>query len=468
MALIRRLVVAAILAGHCGCEFLLSGSKDSPDGGGCDSCGPGQTCDSSGSCACKEGEVLCGSLCLAPGGSCADACAKCTAPAHARPVCSAGSCDFVCEPLAYRCGAGCCVGTGLAVGEEHSCAIAANGTVKCWGINDWDQSGPVGDKVTSPGPVSGLSDVVQVAAGGPHSCALTGAGAVLCWGGRPSGQLGDGLTGGWTSTPKQIVDVTAKVVAISAGAVQTCALTEAGTLYCWGPNGDGALGDGSTTWHSRPTAVVDLAQVSGMACGGNAAHDFTCAWTSNDLYCFGSNLSGQLGQGATDKNAHSRPVKVSGIAGKVVAASAGSRHICALTDAGAVYCWGANDVGQVGDGTTTDPRPAPVRVIESGVIAVSAGLESTCALMSSGAVQCWGSNDRGRLGDGTDVPSTQPKATLVNAGATAIGVAAGLVGAHACARMEDGTIRCWGANSQGQLGDTTTSDRWEPAPVRWP
>ena len=185
-----------------------------------------------------------------------------------------------------------------------------------------------------------------ISAGTNHTCAVTSAGPVECWGYNAHGELGDG-----TTTERLIASdvsgLSSGVVAISAGASHTCALTSAGAVKCWGYNGYGQLGDGTTT--NRLTAV----EVSGLSSG-------------------------------------------------VVAISAAGSHACALTSAGAVTCWGDNAYGELGDGTTTN-RSVPVAVsgLSSGVVAISAGYQHTCALTSAGAAKCWGFNAHGELGDGT-------------------------------------------------------------------
>jgi alpha-tubulin suppressor-like RCC1 family protein len=311
----------------------------------------------------------------------------------------------------------------VAAGDGHSCALTRAGAVKCWGENS---DGEVGDGTISlrkltPVNVIGLSSgVVAVAAGGNHSCALTAAGGVKCWGYNADGQLGDGTTT-TRATPVTVVGLTG-VIAIATGDRHTCALTRAGGLKCWGANIYGQLGDGTTT--TRLTPVNVLGFTSG-ATAVSLGYTHSCARTSgNGVKCWGYNGAGQLGDGA--RITRWAPVDVLGLTSGIVAIDVGSNHACALTAAGGVKCWGENRYGQLGDTTTVD-RPTPVAVTgsASGLVSVSAGNRHSCALTAAGASLCWGSDSDGRLGIGGVLPNirTRPAPTLNFAGlvrATAI------------------------------------------------
>src|SRR5450759_2627503 len=247
--------------------------------------------------------------------------------------------------------------------------------------------------------------------------------------------------------------------AVVAGARRTCAVTNGGALWCWGWNVYGGLGDGTTT--DRLTPVM----VSGLTSGGVAAAAgpyHTCAVTSGGaLLCWGGNQYGQLGDGTTTNRL--TPVPVSGLTSGVVAVTAGYYHTCALTSGGAVQCLGANYSGRLGDGTTTN-RLTPVAVsgLTSGVVATAAGAHHTCAVTSGGAVQCWGNNPNGQLGDGTTTNRSVP-GPVSGLGSGIAAVTAGE--AHTCALTSTGGVVCWGGNFAGQVGDGTTTARVTATPV---
>ena len=349
--------------------------------------------------------------------------------------------------------------TAIAAGGEHTCALTRGGGVKCWGAN---LSGQLGDGTTTwrstPADVVGLgSGITAIAAGGSHTCALTSGGVVKCWGRNGDGQLGDGTTAD-SSTPLDVVALGSGVAAIAAGGSHTCALTSGGVVKCWGRNGDGQLGDGTTADSSTPLDVVALGSgVAAIAAGGS----HTCALTSGGVVkCWGRNYYGQLGDGTTADS--STPLDVVALGSGVAAIAAGGRHTCAMTSGGGVKCWGWNYYGQLGDGTTTwRSMPADVLGLGSGVAAIAAGWYHTCALTSSGGGKCWGANSSGQLGDGTTTWRSTP-ADVVGLGSGVAAIAPGY--SHTCA-LTGGGVQCWGRNGDGQLGDGTTTDRSTPVDV---
>jgi alpha-tubulin suppressor-like RCC1 family protein len=339
----------------------------------------------------------------------------------------------------------------------HACARTPAGGAQCWGGND---EGQLGDGTTLrsslPVSVSGLATgVAQVSAGGDntfatrHTCALTTVGGVLCWGSNFRGQLGDGTTVD-SSVPVPVSGLTSGIAAIDAGGRDhSCALTTTGGVLCWGGNGFGQLGDGTTVDSSVPVPVSGLD--SGVAAIAVGQLHTCAALTAGGAMCWGNNGDGRLGIGGAG-GSFSTPVAVFGLSSGVGAIAAGNTHTCAVTTAGAALCWGDNFHGQLGDGTTVDsPLPVAVSGLGSGVAAIDTSLEShSCAMTTTGAVLCWGRNAGGALGDGTTVSSSVP-VSVVGLSTGVAAIAAG--GFYTCARTTAGPILCWGVNTDGQLGD---------------
>lgn len=351
--------------------------------------------------------------------------------------------------------------TAVVTGYGHTCALTSGGGVKCWGLNDNGQlgDGTTGNRIT-PVNVTGLtSGVTALAAGGWHTCVLTIGGAVKCWGRNDYGQLGDGTTAN-RLTPVNVSGLISGITAITVGGWHTCALTSGGGAKCWGRNDIGQLGDGTATNRLTPINVSGLTSgVAAIAAGGG----HSCALTSGGgVKCWGRNFEGQLGDGTTVNRF--TPVNVSGLTsgGSAVVAGYGL-HTCALTSGGGVKCWGLNDNGQVGDGTTAN-RLTPVNVsgLTSGVAGIAVGSSHTCVLTGAGGVKCWGGNGFGELGDGT----TTNRLTPVNVSGLTSGGSAVVAGVyHTCAPTSGGGVKCWGGNYYGQIGDGTTTDRYTPVDV---
>jgi cysteine-rich repeat protein len=412
--------------------------------------------------------------CRPSAGAC-DVAENCTGTSAPCPVDSFQPAGTACDDGAYctdpdRCnGAGVCAGvevdelygvSAIAGGHSHACALLTGGRVKCWGNNE---SGQLGDGTTTgraaPVDVSGLAaGAAVVAAGAYHTCSLLAGGGVRCWGSNEAGQLGDGTTVGKV-TPVNVSGLASGAAAVAAGYSHTCALLAGGGVKCWGNNGAGQLGDGTTENRTVPVDVSGL--TSGVAAIAAGAYH-TCALRSGGgVKCWGINDHGQLGDGTT--TARTAPVDVSGLSSGVTAIAARGLHTCALLSGGGVKCWGYNLNGQLGDGTTAD-RTLPVDVsgLSSGVSSIVSGYSHTCALLGGGAVKCWGYNGWGQLGDGTTVDMTTPaNVSGISSGAAA--VAAGYF--HTCAILGGGGARCWGDNFYGQLGDGTTGTRTLPVDV---
>ncbi len=326
---------------------------------------------------------------------------------------------------------------------------ASQAVPQSWG----DQNCDGGGSRTSPGPVAGFGGATAFARGNDHLLAVTAAGTVLACGQNGQGQLGDGTT--TTRTTPVAVGGLSGVTAVAAGEQYSLALKADGTVWSWGYNGDGRLGDGTNTTRTAPVQVSGLAGVVAIAAG----RDFGLAVKADGtVRAWGGNSGSQLGDGTT--TARYAPVTVSGLAG-ITAVAAGYNHGLALKNDGTVWSWGASSSGQLGDGTTTT-RPTPVQIPGlTGVTALAAGDSHSLALKNDGTVWSWGANSSGQLGDGTTTTRTSP--VPVSGITTATGVAAGAN--HSLALLADGTVRAWGANNYGQLGDGTTTQRTTPIAV---
>jgi alpha-tubulin suppressor-like RCC1 family protein len=248
------------------------------------------------------------------------------------------------------------------------------------------------------------------------------------------GQLGDGTTVGRLSPPSVDIPNLGNTTIVSAGANHSCAISS-NELRCWGANKYGQLGDGSTTDRLSPgPAILDAVTAA------SADNGYSCAIVSGAMRCWGHNFSGELGDGTT-MGRWSPGSNISGL-GTVSLIGTGSVHACAVdVDEGGMHCWGDNTYGQLGDGTTTGHTRPGVAVLK-GVKAIGLAFEDhhTCAVTSNGNVRCWGSNELGQLGDGTTSNRALPDGPDVVQGAKAL--AAGFQ--YTCALLEAGTVKCWG------------------------
>jgi alpha-tubulin suppressor-like RCC1 family protein len=353
------------------------------------------------------------------------------------------------------------IATAISAGGDHTCALLSGGSVRCWGYNGYGQlgNGTTTDSST-PVAVSGITTATAISAGDAHTCALLSGGSVTCWGRNNSGQLGNATTTD-SSTPVAVSGITTATAISAGGYNHTCALLTGGSVRCWGNNDAGQLGNGTTTNSSTPVSVSGTTTATAISAGD----DHTCALLAGgSVRCWGLNNYGQLGNGTTTWDS-STPVTASGIT-TATAISAGGYHTCALLTGGSVRCWGWNGTGQLGNGTTTNSS-TPVAV--SGITtatAISAGADHTCAPLSGGSVRCWGYNDYGQLGNGTTTNSSVPVAVSGITTATAIsGGGDGDGAAHACALLTGGSVRCWGDNYSGQLGNGTTMNSTVPVRV---
>lgn len=299
--------------------------------------------------------------------------------------------------------------TQIDAGQNHVCAIAS-GAAFCWGYNQFGQLGN-NTRVTSNTPVAVTATgvlagkvVTVISAGGGHSCAIA-SGAAVCWGNNNSGELGDGTRA--SSFVSVAVDPTlvktGSTYEVTVGMNHSCALT-AGTAHCWGYNGNGQLGNNSFENANPPTPVTTKGALDGKSITDiSSGTQHSCVVANGAAYCWGNGDYGALGNG--DGRTSSNPVAVSTsgvLSGKTVTAiAAGLRHTCAIAS-GDVYCWGNNDQGQLGNSSNITSM-TPVAITKTGVLsgktitAIVAGSLHSCVI-ASGAVFCWGNNDQGQIG----------------------------------------------------------------------
>jgi alpha-tubulin suppressor-like RCC1 family protein len=342
--------------------------------------------------------------------------------------------------------------TAVAVGAFHACALRADGTVACWGKNNFGQLGngdPDLADSSVPVLVRGLNDAVEVSAGGGHSCARRKSGALVCWGYNRYGQLGDGSNRiSALATP---VSGLTDAVQVTTAYDSTCALRADATAVCWGENSNGTLGIGTTDNTNLPTSVSTLTGIARLAT--NAYYTNCALKKTGEVFCWGYGAYNNAGNTGTSGT----PSRVLGL-GAASAIATGTYHTCALV-AGESFCWGYNGNGQLGNNSRV-PSSAPVRA--AGVTSATSlitGQYHTCAL-AAGKLQCWGDNTGGQLGKLVDPDALVPTGVAL---AKVTQVAAG--GYETCALVEGGTVHCWGDNRYGQLGRNTTALSKVPVPV---
>jgi len=403
----------------------------------------------------------------------------------------------------------------LSSGGSHTCAanLAINGESPkrptCWGSNYYGQLGDdtIGDLPRNiPQQVTGNAwwfndDVVthQIATGSRHSCAILKVEydyEIHCWGDSSDYQVSQDRDrlGFLTQGLAVIEPVSQKPISITTGGYHNCVILIDGTLWCWGKNDQGQIGDGrmvsqpgaiQTNFDRAVPTLVNLG-VGRTAIAVSAGMHHTCAILDDQsMKCWGENIRGEIGDGTTVDRWTPTTVDL-GIGRTARDVAAGGTFTCAILDDGSVKCWGQNYRGALGDGTTTNRAlPATINLgIDRTAISITAGGSFACAILDDGTAKCWGDNSKGQLGDGTicriyypalgsDLSNgcngaggkSEPTEVQLGSNERITAISAGV--SHTCATLYSGTIECWGNNENGQLGDGTRIDRSFPAPVKF-
>lgn len=379
----------------------------------------------------------------------------------------------------YKCLSDTTTAKTIAVGTDHSCTLTNDGNAWCWGRNRFGQLGDnsVSAKSTRASYVNkpSLLNFTSIATSNSHTCARISDGSAWCWGDNNSGQLGDGTTTNSSGATHVAIDNSStyltNVSAVSVGTNASCALKGDRTVWCWGDNSEGQLGDRTSDSSSFAVQVTKsdttpLSNVTAISVGT----DHACAVVSDgSAWCWGDNSDGATGAGtaAASKGAVRVTKAANAVFTNVVAISAGTAHTCALLSDKTVWCWGLNTYGQLGNGSTT-----------TSLVAVSTGLTNiailgqstgnhTCAVSITNILSCWGANTYGQLGDGTITAKTRAvafKTTYAATTGTITSVSSG--GKQTCLTNTMGEIWCWGRNSSGQLGNNSTTNSLAPVKVR--
>jgi len=359
----------------------------------------------------------------------------------------------------------------VSTGAFHACAVDVDGGVFCWGLNSAGQVGDP-DAVNKYFPmrvVAGDLTFTSTDAGGLHTCAVASNGDAYCWGDNQLGQLGIGETGPPLGSPR-LVDGGLTFAKLDAGGTHTCGITDAqqaesGKAYCWGSESFGQLGNGVTGGGSiRNTPDSVLGGLTFRSISVGASH--TCGVTTDFAgYCWGRGTEGQLGQGF--QGSSDVPISISGgLAFTEI--SAGDGHSCGVTGDLDVYCWGRGTEGQLGNGQRNNSS-VPVKVdftltnLAGGVF-VTAGGSHSCAVFGD-ETRCWGLNDAGYLGDGTTTDSDTPVEVVGGLSFANVSAGSALRLTATCGITLDDTVYCWGSGTVGQLGNGDDVDQPTPVPV---
>ncbi len=353
----------------------------------------------------------------------------------------------------------------ITTGSHHSCALLSDSTVKCWGMNIYGQlgDGTTTDR-TTPVSVQSLSSVAKIASKAVHTCAVLSDQSARCWGYSSFGQLGDGSSYPtvYKSTPVELLH-DRRILDISLGGALTCAVLKDYSVICWGYNGDQSFIGTST----HPPSASSIAVGDYHSCAG---------LSDGTAKCWGSNGFGQLGDGTLTNKVNATTVLGLTSVSKL---SLGADHSCALLSDQTVWCWGVNHIGQLGTGNLNHRSTANKLSSLSSVSQIATGYHHNCVILNDQTIRCWGDNYHGQLGNGksggsdtnsdatdtydADIDSNTP--LQVPSLTNVIEVSCGWH--HTCVLLSDRTVKCWGRNLNGQLGNGTTTDSSVPVTVQF-
>ena len=336
----------------------------------------------------------------------------------------------------------------VSAGYYHTCAINLKNNLECWGLNSDGQLGDgtlvnhlVPYKIDNPNTYS------SIAAGASHTCGLNASQKIECWGDNSDSAVGNNSTSDQT-TPV-LIDSTNSYSMVATGNSQSCGITLSGSLRCWGYNQDGSLLGSGTADVTSPQTVDSTNSYSFVSIGNTHSCAITAA---GRLRCWGLNDSGQLGNSSITIGTTVTPLTDIDTAHTYIFVAAGFNETCGITDSNDLYCWGSNTSGKLGDGTTTD-RYVPT-LIDSGVKyrKVTVAATYACGLTTSNVLKCWGSNAVYTLGTGNTTSSTTP--TVIDSANTYIDVSARYL--TTCGVTTSNSLKCWGYDPYGQTGDGGT------------
>ena len=360
--------------------------------------------------------------------------------------------------------AGCYKNWTMAAGSGHACGLGTGGKLWCWGAGRLLGIGVTSGMTGYNKPQAVLSGVKQVSVGANHTCVVLTDGTLRCWGTNNKGQLGDGTITTQT-LPTKVGSNLNTWASVSVSFSHTCAVKKNGTLWCWGLNNNGQLGDGTKTDRHAPTQVGTANTWQSIATSDAFfMSGYTCGVKKNGtLWCWGDNQNGQHGDGT--KKAKTQPTQVGSLS-TWHSISAGSGHLCGLRTDGTLWCAGSG--GNLGDGTTTSSSVFVKVPSTKKWKSVSANNYVTCGIKSDGTLWCWGYNMMGQIGDGTTKDGYSPAQVGSNTTWHSVSVsfnARFTSGGITCGSQTDGTAWCWGSGHYGQLGDGTNKAKTTPSKV---